>query len=210
MKKGVWKIVLSVMFLIAGFGSISQNAGNAVVMLVIGLGLGFWWYLPYLKAKNAAREAELAAAKAQEAERIAMAAEAEARRAADPLAPAEIDGHELAYHYPDVRLRVPYELTGEKDARINNVIALGVKRGDDLDISFDPYNISGEIDPDNVVISWHGVKLGDMQKTHLCGMVKRWSDAGLPIYCAMFWPSDSRDFLVEFGFYGKPGNGVKG
>lgn len=120
------------------------------------------------------------------------------------LAPAEINGFARSYHYRDVNLRVPWQLRGEYDNEINSVRKLGVKRGDLLQISFDPHNISDEYDPDNVVISWRGVKLGDMQKTRLRRMVKDWLQIGLPVFCAMSKLSDDRNFYIELGFYGKP------
>lgn len=120
------------------------------------------------------------------------------------LAPLELHGFPRTYHYRDVRLRVPWQLSGEYDNKINSVKKMGIKRGDLLQFSFDPHNISDELDPDNVVVSWRGIKLGDMQKTRLRLMVKNWLKEGLPVFCAMAFPSDDNLFFLELGFYGRP------
>lgn len=166
--------------------------------------LGIFVLAKGIKAKKAAAAAE-AQTKSVEQFIADQTAEYAARNAAAPLAPEEIDGHKLKYHYTDVQLRVPWELSGRYDVKpANNVVDLGIKRGDALQFSFDPVTLDEEVDPENVVIFWHNTKIGEMRKTRLRNMMKEWSDAGMPIFCAMFWPSKSSDFFIELGFYGRP------
>ena len=117
------------------------------------------------------------------------------------LAPSEMAGHSLTYHYQDVRIDVPWQLCGHYGKSVKSI---GVKRGDILSIAFDPHTINEEYDKDNVALMWRGVRLGDMNHNRLRDMVRKWTRADLPIYCGVTLPSDDRHFYIEFGFYGKP------
>lgn len=127
-------------------------------------------------------------------------------RNAPPLAPAEINGLKLSYHYNDVKIRATYQMSGrDESVKKNNVLDLGVYRGEILTLVFDPLNVDGERDPENVAVFWKKTKLGDMRANKLRDMVKDWRAAHLPIFCAMAFPARDRGFFLEFGFYGKPG-----
>lgn len=117
------------------------------------------------------------------------------------LAPAEINGHELTYHYQDVRLNVPWQLGGGYGKSVNSI---GVKRGDPLKIVLNPTTVDEETDPENISIMWKKTIIGDMRPNRLRDMVHTWLQEGLPIYCGVTLPADDRRFFIEFGFYGKP------
>ncbi len=117
------------------------------------------------------------------------------------LAPSEMDGQNLTYHYQDVMINVPWQLSGQYGKSVKSI---GVKRGDVLSFAFDPHTINEEYDKNNVSITWRGVRLGDMYPNRLRDMVRKWAYAGLPIYCGVSLPSNDRHFYIEFGFYGKP------
>lgn len=117
------------------------------------------------------------------------------------LAPSEVNGYRLTYHYQDVRINVPWRLSGHYGKSVKSI---GVKRGDILSIAFDPHTINEEYDKDNIALVWKGVRLGDMNSNRLRDMVRKWTHAGLPIYCGVTLPADDRHFFIEFGFYGKP------
>lgn len=114
---------------------------------------------------------------------------------APDLAPSAINKKKLSYHYKDVSLSSPRGLS---------ITKLGVKRGDELDLALDAKTNCGDLDPDNITVSWHGEKLGEMRETRMRGMVKDWLSSGLPVYCALSRLSETDDFTVEFGFYGRP------
>lgn len=117
------------------------------------------------------------------------------------LAPAEINGYELTYHYQDVRLNVPWQLGGRYGKSLNSI---GVKRGDPLKIVMNPTTVDEETDPENISIMWKKTVIGDMRPNRLRDMVHTWLHEGLPIYCGVTLPADDRRFFIEFGFYGKP------
>lgn len=124
---------------------------------------------------------------------------------APPLAPAEINGHKLTYHYNDVKIRAAYPVSGsDKSIKKNNVLSLGIYRGEVLTLSFDTRTVDGGYDSKNVIVSWKKTKLGDMRANRMRDMVREWRSARLPIFCAMAFPSSGRDFFLEIGFYGKP------
>ena len=129
---------------------------------------------------------------------------------APPLAPAEINGHKLTYHYNDVKIRADYSVSGnDKSKRKNNVLALGINRGEVLTLSFDTRTVDGGYDSKNVIVSWKKIKLGDMRANRMRDMVREWRSVRLPIFCAMAFPSSGRDFYLEIGFYGKPSKNEK-
>ena len=118
-----------------------------------------------------------------------------------PLAPAEINGYPLTYHYQDVRLNVPWQRGGGYGKSVKSI---GVKRGDLLKIVFNPKTVDDENDPNNVSIKWKNTIIGDMRPNRLRDMVWSWLQAGLPLYCGVTFPAEDRHFYVEFGFYGNP------
>lgn len=122
---------------------------------------------------------------------------------APQLAPNEINGLALTYHYKDVRIRAPYNLSGKYGEK--SVAAIGARRGDMLTLVFDPRTVDGEKDPLNVAVMWKKTKIGDMRNNRMRDMVHEWRQAKLPIFCAMAYPAPDRGFFLEFGFYGKPG-----
>ena len=117
------------------------------------------------------------------------------------LAPDEMDGLKMTYHYQDVRLEVPWQIGGGYGQSTKSI---GVKRGDRLEIVPNPTTVNGEQDPHNISIMWKRTILGDMRANKLRTMVHSWLQAGLPIYCGVTMPSTDRRFYIEFGFYGKP------
>ncbi len=127
-------------------------------------------------------------------------------RNAPPLAPDEINGLKLSYHYNDVKIRATYQMSGDdKSIKKNNVLDLGVYRGEILTLSFDTRTVDGGYDPKNVIVSWKKTKLGDLRANRMRDMVREWRQARLPIFCAMAFPARDRGFFIEIGFYGKPG-----
>ncbi len=117
------------------------------------------------------------------------------------LAPAEINGYELTYHYQDVRLNVPWQLGGGYGKSINSI---GVKRGDPLKIVLNTTTVDKETDLENISIMWGKTIIGDMRPNRLRDMVHTWLQEGLPIYCGVTLPADDRRFYIEFGLYGNP------
>lgn len=55
MYKGMWKLIVAVIFLIAG---ITQGVGPFVVGLILATALFFWWYLSVRKAYLAQKDAD--------------------------------------------------------------------------------------------------------------------------------------------------------
>lgn len=120
------------------------------------------------------------------------------------LAPEELGGYPLTYHYKDVNLRVANRVNGEFENGNTSVKRLGIKRGDMLLLVPNNIAVTGVEDLENVAVYWGNIQLGDMRMNRMRIMVRQWLANSLPVYCAMGKPTDDRDFFVEIGFYGKP------
>lgn len=118
-----------------------------------------------------------------------------------PLAPDVLKGYDLSYHYDDVTA-VP---TREFSTGKTGIKKHGIRRGDPLVLRKEIGEYYGSDDKENIAVYWKNIKIGDLHKNRLRGMVHQWSAKNLPIFCAVAEPRDNNEIMIEIGFYGKPG-----
>lgn len=112
------------------------------------------------------------------------------------LAPEELNGKKISYHYPDVNIWITWQYSGQYGKSCESA---GMKRGDKLELK--PHK--EKEDPDAIQVYWNGEFIGHMKSNRLREMVKQWKSQHLPIFCAVSAVGGEQKLLLELAFYGR-------
>lgn len=205
----MWKAIGFIVvfaFVCALIGEVIQTPLGVVIVVLLLLGSVAFFVIRFVKKRK-----KKAAAKDQQAKHAASVvleaiseshAEYEESMSTPELAPETIDGLKRTYYYRDYEPFVFWQYSGRYGKSCESI---GMKHGDPVQFRLEPYKGENddETDFDNVSLYWNDINFGLMRRNRLRQMVRDWTKAGNPIYCAVNTVGgEQHHAYLEIAFYG--------